>query len=288
MPQIPSPAPVSAAATASSRDEAAAPSAAASARADAVAADGRFWATTVSFAQRSGRLKDRQVRTWDALAPTFVVDPPRGASRASVDAGYVLDVAGLFGRDAPLVVEVGSGQGEALAHAAEAHPERNFLGLEVYRPGVVQTLQRIRSRGLTNVRLMEADAVDALTTMLPAGSVEELWVFFPDPWHKQRHHKRRLVSEDFVALAARVLRPGGTWRLATDWAEYADQMRAVIGPDPAFESDLFAPRFEGRVLTSFERKGLAKHREIADLACVRTTKGPAAAGPSVPLVASLD
>lgn len=242
--------------------------------------DAPFWATTVSFAQRSGRLKDRQVRTWDALSPTFVVDPPRGASRASVDAGYVLDVAGLFGRDAPLVVEVGSGQGEALAHAAEAHPERNFLGLEVYRPGVVQTLQRIRSRGLTNIRLIEADAVDALTTMLPVASVTELWVFFPDPWHKQRHHKRRLVSDSFVDLAARVLEPGGTWRLATDWAEYAEQMRSVVSDRPEFTVDLVAPRFEGRVLTSFERKGLAKDRVIADITCVRTTKGPASAGPS--------
>ena len=262
-------------------------SAEAQSRADDVAADGRFWATTVSFAQRSGRLKDRQLRTWEALAPTFVVDPPRGASRASVDAGFVLDVAELFGRDAPLVVEVGSGQGEALAHAAEAHPERNLLGLEVYRPGVVQTLQRIRARGLTNVRLMEADAVDALATMLPPASVTELWVFFPDPWHKQRHHKRRLVSPDFVTLAARVLAPGGTWRLATDWAEYAEHMRAAIAPSPAFDSELFAPRFDGRVLTSFERKGLAKDRQIADLACVRTTEGPDVAGPCVSLVSAL-
>lgn len=122
--------------------------------------------------------------------------------------------------------------------------------------------------------------------MLPPASVTELWVFFPDPWHKQRHHKRRLVSADFVPLAARVLHPGGTWRLATDWAEYADQMRAVIGASDAFDSDLVAPRFDGRVLTSYERKGLAKNREIADLTCVRTTKGPAEAGPFAPPVPS--
>lgn len=229
-----------------------------------------FRATTVSFAQRSGRLKNRQTRTWEQLAPQFVIEPPRGLGRASVDPAFVLDPATIFGRDAPLVVEIGSGQGEAIARAARADPGTNFLGVEVYRPGVAQTLQRIRRDGLTNVRLIQADAVDVLSTALHAASVDELWVFFPDPWHKTKHTKRRLVTDSFAALAARVLAPGGVWRLATDWDAYADQMRVVTARAEAFVVDRAPGRFPGRPVTSFERKGLEKGRTITDIRCVRT------------------
>lgn len=230
----------------------------------------RFRAPMVSFVQRSGRLKDRQQRTWDALAPAFVIEPPRVVAKTSVQPDFRFDPDAAFGRTAPLVVEIGSGQGEAIAHAAEQHPETNFLAVEVYTAGVAQTLQRIRQRDLTNIRIVQANAVEVLSTMLPADSVDELWLFFPDPWHKAKHTKRRLVTPSFMDLPARVLRPGGVWRLATDWADYARQMREVIGADERFTADLHAPRFEGRVLTSFERKGLAKDREIADITAVLT------------------
>nr|WP_245701062.1 tRNA (guanosine(46)-N7)-methyltransferase TrmB [Sanguibacter gelidistatuariae] len=222
----------------------------------------------VSFVQRSTRLKDRQQRTWDELAPRFVIEPPRVVSKTSVQPEFLFDAAATFGRQAPLVVEIGSGQGEAVAHAAEQRPDTDFLAVEVYTQGVAQTLQRIRQRDLTNIRIVQANAVEVLTTMLPAACADELWLFFPDPWHKSKHTKRRIVTPSFMDLPARVLRPGGVWRLATDWADYARQMREVIGADERFTADLHAPRFEGRVLTSFERKGLDKDRDIADITAV--------------------
>lgn len=228
-----------------------------------------FRTDIVSFVRRSGRLNTRQQRAWDDHADQFVLDVPRSIARTSVDPAHVLDVAATFGRTAPLVVEVGSGLGEAVVNAAEATPERDFLAVEVYTPGLAQTVLRATQRGLTNLRLVQANAAEVLTTMLPEASVDELWIFFPDPWHKARHHKRRLVTPELAQLAARVVRPGGTWRLATDWAEYADQMLEVVGANPSFENvhgvGAVAPRFEGRVLTSFENKGHAAGRGITDL-----------------------
>lgn len=230
---------------------------------------GRYRARTVSFVQRSGRLKDRQQRTWDELAPRFVVDPPRSVGRTSVDPGYVFDPETVFGRPGRLVVEVGSGQGEAVVHAAAADPETSFLAVEVYRPGVAQTLQRLRTSGATNVRLMQVDAAVLLGSTITPGSVDELWLFFPDPWHKAKHTKRRLVTPGFADLVARALRPGGVWRLATDWADYARQMREVLAASEHFDVDIDAPRFSGRPVTSFERKGTEKGRDIADITAVR-------------------
>jgi len=230
---------------------------------------GRYRARTVSFVQRSGRLKDRQQRTWDELAPRFVVEPPRAVGRTSVDPDFVLDPEAVFGRTGRLVVEVGSGQGEAVAHAAVESPETSFLAVEVYRPGVAQTLQRLRTTGSTNVRLMQVDAAVLLGSTIAPGSVDELWLFFPDPWHKAKHTKRRLVTPGFADLVARALRPGGVWRLATDWADYARQMREVLGASEHFDVDLDAPRFAGRPVTSFERKGTEKGREIVDITAVR-------------------
>jgi tRNA (guanine-N7-)-methyltransferase len=224
----------------------------------------------VSFTRRGGRLSERQQAAWDALSATYVAEVPDNGPTTSIDPSYVLDAGALFGREAPLVVEIGTGRGEAIVHAAHEHPELNFLGLEVYVPGVAQTLVTMRHRGVENVRLMIVNAAEALGTMLPPASVHELRVWFPDPWHKKRHNKRRLVTPAFAELAARVVEPGGTWRLATDWQEYADQMREVLDGSPDFEfSGDWAPRFEGRPMTRFERKGLEVDREIRDLEAVR-------------------
>lgn len=272
----------------------------------------------VSFVRRGSRLQGRRREAWDELAANFLIDVPRVANAdTSVAPGFVLDVDAVFGRPAPLVVEVGSGLGEAVAHAAEGDPHRNYLALEVYRPGLAQTMLRISQRNLANVRTAQVNAVEAFAGMIPAASVAELWTFFPDPWHKARHHKRRLVKEDFVALAARVLEPGGVFRLATDWSSYAVQMRAALnasgdfqnlhdgertgsaspltqvwesgvesvvggapvreGKDPVSTGNTgvnggideiggWAPRFEGRMLTSFEHKALTAGRMIFDLA----------------------
>ena len=252
----------------------------------------------VSFVRRGSRLQGRRQQAWDELSGLFVIDVPRVRADTSVDPDYVFDAEAAFGRKAPLVVEIGSGLGEAVVHAAEQDPDRNYLAVEVYRPGLAHTLQRIGQRGLTNVRVVQANAPEVLGTMLPAGSVDELWVFFPDPWHKTKHHKRRMVKDSFAELAARVLVPGGLWRLATDWSDYAVQMREVIDASAHFENlhrgeqagdaspltqvrarglegrepddDVdtlggWAPRFEGRILTSFENKAHQAGRLIFDL-----------------------
>ncbi|WP_293785287.1 tRNA (guanosine(46)-N7)-methyltransferase TrmB [uncultured Aeromicrobium sp.] len=226
--------------------------------------------TVVSFIRRGGRLTARQQHAWDELAERFVLDVPRALSSTSVDPDFRLDLGEVFGREAPVVTEIGSGHGESLVHAAAEHPEVDFLGLEVYVPGVAQTLATMRRANVSNVRLAIVDAVPALSTMLPAGALEELRVWFPDPWPKKRHHKRRLITDDFVPLAARVVKPGGVWRLATDWEEYADQMRGVLTRAETFVfTGDWSERFAGRPVTKFEARGLAEGRTIRDLAAVR-------------------
>ena len=219
----------------------------------------------MSFHRRGGRLTERQRRAWDDLHSSHVLDLPRQGPSTSVDPEFRLDVETLFGRRAPLVVEIGSGRGEALVAAAAEHPEHDFLGLEVYVPGVAQTLVTMRHQGVTNVRLAVVNATEALATMLPPRSVRELWTWFPDPWHKKRHHKRRLVTVPFTQLVARVLEADGTWRFATDWEDYAEVAAEVIAASPHVDGGP-VPRPEGRALTRFERKGIAADRTIHDLA----------------------
>ena len=224
-----------------------------------------------SFSRRSGRLTDGQQTSWETLGPKYLVDVERAELDFSVNPAFRVDPAELFGRDAPLVVEIGSGTGEAVVAAAAEHPERNFLAVEVFVAGLARTLRRIEDAGLSNVRLVEANAVEVLEHMLPPGSVEELWIFFPDPWHKAKHTKRRLVRDGFSAVAANALRPGGRMRLATDWEDYAFQMREVLGAAPEFTSEHpgdWAPRFDGRTLTVFERKAAKAGRRIHDLSYV--------------------
>ena len=220
----------------------------------------------MSFTRRGGRLNERQQKAWDAVGERFVLDVPRvEGTSTSVAPGFELDLVETFGREAPLVVEIGTGRGESIAHAAEQHPDWNFLGLEVYVPGIAQGLVTLRHRGIENVRFAVVDAAEALATMLPEHSAREIWLWFPDPWHKTRHHKRRLVTLDFVPLVTRVLEPTGTWRMATDWDEYGEQMAEVVAASPLVEGGP-VERFEGRVLTRFEAKGLAVDRVIHDLA----------------------
>lgn len=229
----------------------------------------RFRDAPVSFVRRSGRMSEAQERAWLELAPAFLIDVERDVAATSIRPGAVIDPASVFGRTAGLVVEIGSGQGHAIVHAAAADPARDHLAVEVFRAGLARTMLTAHEAGVTNLRLVEANAPEVLEHLLPAGSVDELWIFFPDPWHKARHHKRRLVAPAFPPLVARALRPGGVVRLATDWEEYALQMRAVFGDaagfEPAFAGE-WAARFEGRAMTAFERKGLAKGRAIRDLA----------------------
>lgn len=220
--------------------------------------DGRRMREVLTYSRRGSRLTPTQQEHWDAhrdawLVPDDVVAEP----------GFAW--AQVFEREAPLVVEIGSGVGEVTAALAAAHPEWNVLAFEVWRPGVADTLGRVAAAELTNVRLCGLDAVWAVEhTIAPAG-LEEVWTFFPDPWHKARHHKRRLVNPRFAAVVAERLRPGGVWRLATDWAEYAEQMVEVLDAAPGLEGGV-VERWEERPVTKFERKGVRAGRSIIDLA----------------------
>lgn len=202
------------------------------------------------------------------LAPEYIVDVERGDGVTSVAAGHTLDLAALFGRTAPVTVEIGSGQGHQITHAAASHPERDFLALEVFTGGLARTMVLAEQQNVHNLRLIEANAPEVLEHLLPAESIDEIWIFFPDPWHKARHNKRRLISDPFMPILARVLRPGGLVRLATDWEDYALQMRDVFDAAPQFSREFsgeWAPRFDGRLLTAFEQKGIKAGREIRDL-----------------------
>jgi tRNA (guanine-N7-)-methyltransferase len=229
----------------------------------------------VSFVRRSGRMSDAQERAWSELASSYVIEAPRATAATSIRAGSPLDPTAVWGRVAPLVVEIGSGQGHAIVHAASSRPGTDFLAIEVFRAGIARTMLDADRAGVRNLRLVEANAPEVLQHLVPAASVDEIWVFFPDPWHKKKHTKRRLVTEEFAAIAAGALHDGGMLRLATDWEDYALQMRAVMGESPDFEPAFdggWAPRFDGRVLTAFERKGVRVGRAIRDLSYRRVDR----------------
>jgi len=250
-----------------------------------------FQRRTVSFVRRESRRGPQLQRAWDEHYETLVIDVPRTRASMSVAPGFEFDAARDFGRVAPLVVEIGSGTGDAVVQGALSRPGTNFLAVEVYGTGLAATVTKIVRHNLTNVRLVHADGVQVLEHMLRPQSVAELWIFFADPWHKVRHHKRRLVNPPFAELAASRLAHGGTLRLATDWADYAMQMYDVLAACGSLTNPYagkltspsasrigtsaeprtgFAPRFEGRVMTRFEEKGLASGRAIYDLELRRT------------------
>lgn len=184
------------------------------------------------------------------------------------DGDAPIDFAAAFGRTAPLHVEIGFGNGAALAAMAVAHPENDYLGIEVHRPGVGSLLRAVADAGLTNVRVISADAAEVLAQRVADGALAAVYVFFPDPWPKLRHHKRRLIQPEFVALVGRKLKPGGMLHCATDWQNYAEQMLAVLAAAPALENTArdYAPRFAERPLTKFENRGARLGHGVWDLA----------------------
>ncbi|GAA2005926.1 tRNA (guanosine(46)-N7)-methyltransferase TrmB [Nocardioides kribbensis] len=219
--------------------------------------DGRRVREVLSYSRRGQRFTPRQAEAWEAhheglVVPDEAVDDP--------DFSW----AAWFGRQAPMILEIGSGVGEATAVLAAARPAYDVLALEVWRPGVADTLWRLAETGATNVRLCGVDAVWTTEHRVAPGALEEVWTFFPDPWHKKKHRKRRLVDADFAALVASRLRPGGAWRLATDWGDYAEQMEAVLDAEPALEGGV-VERWGERPVTKFERKGVEAGRDITDL-----------------------
>ncbi len=210
-----------------------------------------------SYVLRAGRVGSGQARALAELGPRFVV-PWRAEP---------LDLATVFGRRAPLILEIGFGMGEGLAETAAAHSENDYLGVEVHTPGVGALLKQIGERNLANVRIVQHDAVDVLTHMLAPASLAGVHIFFPDPWHKKRHHKRRLIQPPLVSLLASRLAPGGYIHLATDWQDYAEQMLAVLGAEPLLENTVadYAPRPATRPLTKFEQRGLRLGHGVWDL-----------------------
>ncbi|MFZ5491222.1 MAG: tRNA (guanosine(46)-N7)-methyltransferase TrmB [Pseudomonadota bacterium] len=197
-----------------------------------------------------------QRQALERLWPRYGIDLPDGA----------LDLDGAFGRRAPRTLEIGFGMGDALLDLARAHPERDFVGVEVYPPGIGRFLLRVEEADLDNVRVICADAVEVLGRHLPPGGLDELLVLFPDPWPKKRHHKRRLVNADFLALAARALRPGGRLHIATDWADYAQ----AIGELLAGNTDFIAQeQTAARPPTKYERRGERLGHAIVDFCLLR-------------------
>jgi tRNA (guanine-N7-)-methyltransferase len=183
-----------------------------------------------------------------------------------------LDFRALFGRVAPVVVEVGSGMGETTARIAQENPGTDYLAIEVHAPGVGSLLKRLGEESIGNVRVVQHDAVEVLRDMVPRGSLAGMHVFFPDPWPKKRHHKRRLVQPAFARLAAERLVPGGYLHVATDWAEYAEHVLGVLSHEILLENtaENYAPRPATRPQTKFERRGLKLGHGVWDIVFTRT------------------
>jgi tRNA (guanine-N7-)-methyltransferase len=210
-----------------------------------------------SFVTRAGRVSTGQRRALDELGPRFVV--PYGAAPA--------DWGAIFGRNAPRVLEIGFGMGATTAEIALHRPSDDFIGVEVHEPGVGALLKLIDEQTLTNIRIVQHDAVEVIEHMLTPASLDGVHIFFPDPWHKARHHKRRLIQPPFVAQLASRLKPGAYLHCATDWQNYAEQMLEVLSADPSLENTApdYAPRPEYRPVTKFERRGLRLGHGVWDL-----------------------
>ena len=223
--------------------------------------------TIKSFVKRAGRTTTGQAKAFETLGPRFLL-------------GYApapLDAVAAFGRSAPLILEIGFGMGEATAHIARVRPGDNFLCCEVHEPGVGALLKRIGEHGIGNIRILQHDAVEVLDHMLPEASLDGVHIFFPDPWHKKKHNKRRLIQAPLVGKLAQRLKPGGYLHCATDWQPYAEQMLAVLTAEPllvnsAADAGLggYAPKPDYRPLTKFENRGLRLGHGVWDLVFRRT------------------
>ncbi len=214
-----------------------------------------------TFVRRAGRTTIGQARAFETLGPRFLLP----------FSPQPLDAAAAFGRSAPLILEIGFGMGEATAHIAGLMPEKNFLCCEVHEPGVGALLKRIGENGLENIQILQHDALEVVDQMLPEGVLAGIHVFFPDPWHKLRHNKRRLIQPLVVAKLAARLAPGGYLHCATDWEPYAHQMLEVLSAEPllANTAEGFAPRPAYRPLTKFENRGLRLGHGVWDLVFTR-------------------
>lgn len=211
-----------------------------------------------SFVLRQGHMSKGQQRAYDTLLPTLGIPYAAGA---------VLDYPSLFGRTAPVVLEIGFGMGGATAEIAAHRPETDFIGVEVHSPGVGSLLKLIEEQSLSNLRVVQHDAVEVVTEQIAPQSLDGVHVFFPDPWHKKRHNKRRLLQAPFVALLASRIKSGGYFHVATDWEDYAIQILDVLAAEPSLTNtaDGYAPRPDYRPLTKFEQRGIRLGHGVWDV-----------------------
>jgi len=214
-----------------------------------------------SFVTRAGRLSTAQARALEELGPAFLIEYKKEP----------LDFEQVFGRKAPVILEIGFGMGDTTAHIARAMPDKDFLGVEVHTPGVGSLLKQIGEQDIANLRLIQHDAVEVLNQMVPDRSLAGVHIFFPDPWHKARHNKRRLIQGPFVKLLADKLAPGGYIHCATDWEDYAVQMLDVLSAEPALRNTAegYAPQPAYRPLTKFENRGLKLGHGVWDVVFVK-------------------
>ncbi|WP_027996243.1 tRNA (guanosine(46)-N7)-methyltransferase TrmB [Simplicispira psychrophila] len=220
--------------------------------------------TIKSFVRRTGRTTSGQAKAFEELGPRFILPYT----------GQRLDAPAAFGRTAPLVLEIGFGMGEATAHIARVRPEDNFLCCEVHEPGVGALLKRLGEQGQTNVRILAHDAVEVIDHMLTPTSLDGVHIFFPDPWHKKKHNKRRLIQAPLIAKLATRLKPGGYLHCATDWQPYAEQILQVLSEQPLLRNSTdsasgYAPQPDYRPLTKFENRGLRLGHGVWDVVFVR-------------------
>ena len=210
-----------------------------------------------SFVTRAGRLSTAQAKAIETLGPRFCIPYTK----------QQCDFSQAFGRNAPVILEIGFGMGDTTATIAAGMPEKDFVGVEVHTPGVGSLLKLIGERGLENLRIIQHDAVEVVTNMIAPESLAGVHVFFPDPWHKKKHHKRRLIQPPFVALLASRLAPGGYLHCATDWQPYAEQMLEVLSAEPTLANTAadYAPKPDYRPLTKFEARGLKLGHGVWDL-----------------------
>ena len=213
-----------------------------------------------SYVLRQGRVSSAQQRAHETLLPRYGV----------AYAESLIDLAEIFGRVAPKILEIGFGMGDTTADIAAAQPDNDYLGIEVHTPGVGSLLKQIDARALANVRIIQHDAVEVLRHMIAPGSLDGVHIFFPDPWPKKRHHKRRLIQPPLIQLLTEKLKPGGYLHTATDWHEYAEQMLAVLSAEPALGNAAntatdYAERPAYRPLTRFENRGLKLGHGVWDI-----------------------
>jgi tRNA (guanine-N7-)-methyltransferase len=210
-----------------------------------------------TYVLRAGRMSDAQKRCRETLGPRFCIPFVREFA----------DIKQIFGNDNPLIIEIGFGMGTATAEIAEANLEKNYLGIEVHRPGIGRLLWEIEKRQLRNIRIIEHDGVEVLEKMIPPGAAAGFHVFFPDPWPKKRHHKRRLITRPFTELLREKLAPAGYFYMVTDWADYGEWALAELSATPGLTNPFggYASPQNWRPQTKFERKGLDKKHEVREL-----------------------